>query len=577
MDLTPFRAGNALIRSTGGKTQGSVYVWKMFNDMLVAINQSGKRRGAGCGYLETWHLDIADFLDLKKNTGDDRRRCHDMNTANWIPDLFMKQVEADGMWYLFSPEEVPDLHEKFGDDFELAYWKYVEDGKAGKLRNFREVEAKALWKVMLKMLFETGHPWMTWKDPCNIRYTNQHCGIVHSSNLCTEITLHTSATMFESNNDRQIKEYGETAVCNLGSVNHAEHITWKIGVEDVKCINYALLAETIYLGARMLDNVIDINFYPTQEAKISNMRHRPIGMGSMGWHDLFYALDINYDSEEAVILSDRLYEFMSLHSISASSNLAKERGAYPTYEGSLWSKNIFPIDTYRTLMDGRKGVVMDYVDANETLPGWKEVRMHVREHGMRNSNTMAIAPTATISDIVGCSSCTEPYYSNIYAKTTLSGDFTVVCEQFINDLKKHGLWDHNMLNDIKRENGDVSKLNIKDPVLKQYLAAKYKTCFQQDQFMLLRSAARRGRWIDQSSSLNIFNDQTSMSHLNRLYMTAWKLGNKTTYYLRNRGASDIEKASVSAKKPEAIISSIGDDEAPIKACLITDPTCDSCQ
>lgn len=579
MDFTPFRAGNALINSTGGKTQGSVYIWKMYNDMLVAINQAGKRRGAGCGYLETWHYDIEDFLEIRKNTGDHRRRCHDMNTANWIPDLFMKQVEADSTWYLFSPDEVPELHDLFGDAFEKRYWEYVEKGKQGELRLFKEVSAKELWKKMLKMLFETGHPWMTWKDPSNIRYSNQHEGVVHSSNLCTEIILHTKPTKFEPNNNRKISEYGETAVCNLGSVNLSKHI--KKNDEGLNEIDWQLLADTIAVGARMLDNVIDINFYPTEEAKISNMRHRPIGMGSMGWHDLFYALNINYDSDSATTLSDNVYEFMSYHSIINSSKLAEERGAYESYKGSLWSKNIFPIDTYCALMTSKGDTQL--VSNHESVPiknagplweiNWKWARENVKIHGMRNSNTMAIAPTATISDIVGCSSCTEPYFNNIYSKTTLSGDFTVVCEPFVNELKKLGLWGHEMLNSIKKANGDVGQLNINDSKLKAHLASKYKNAPQQDQFKLLEAAAARGKWIDQGMSVNLFSDKTSLKYLNDLYMKAWKVGLKTTYYLRNKGASDIEKASVTSDSP---VSGDNDmDES--KMCIIGDPTCQSCQ
>jgi ribonucleoside-diphosphate reductase alpha chain len=576
MDFTPFRAGNAVINSTSGRTQGLVYILKLFNDMLVAINQSGKRRGAGCGYLETWHYDIEDFLDLRKNVGDDRRRCHDMNTANWIPDLFMKQVESDGLWYLFSPDETPDLHELWGEAFESKYWQYVEKGKNGELRLFREIAAKDLWKKMLKMLFETSHPWMTWKDPSNIRYSNQHVGVVHSSNLCTEIILHNKPTSFERNNDRCIKEYGETAVCNLGSVNVDAHLHT---VDGKTCINWELLADTIATGARMLDNVIDINFYPTQEAKLSNTRHRPVGMGSMGWHDMFYALDINYDSDEAVKLSDELYEFMSMQSIKASALLAKERGAYSTYKGSLWDQDIFPIDTYNKLASMRASSDTLMSPGKETLDGWLHVRNLVKEYGMRNSNTMAIAPTATISVIVGCSSCTEPYYNPIYVSSTLSGDFTVVCEPLVEDLKKFNLWNYNMLNDLKRANGDLTQIVFADAEQKAYLYAKYKTAFQQDQIKLLEAAAARGKWIDQAMSVNLFNDKTSLKYLNDIYITAWKLGLKTTYYLRNRGASDIEKASVSSSKSvESIVSSIGDSqELPMKACLINDPGCESCQ
>lgn len=581
MDVTPFRAGGANITSTKGKTQGAVYIWKMFNDMLIAINQGGKRRGAGCAYLETWHYDIQDFLELRKNTGDERRRCHDMNTANWIPDLFLKQVEMDGPWYLFSPEEVPELHSLYGSAFEKKYWEYVKKGESGKLHLFKKVSAKSLWREMLKMVFETGHPWITFKDPCNIRYTNQHVGVVNSSNLCTEITLHSEATSFERNNDRQIKKYGETAVCNLGSVNLNEHI---IVVDGVKKIDYNKLAKTIKTGARMLDNVIDINFYPTQESKLSNTRHRPVGMGSMGWHDMFHALDINYDSDEAVELSDKLYEFISLHTIMASSELAKERGKYQTYEGSLWSQNIFPIDTYVGMMESRvtpgdDGWKKIAGPLHETLD-WAPVRDHVKLYGMRNSNTMAIAPTATISNIVGCSSCTEPYYSILFVNTNMSGDFTIVCDAFINDLKRFGLWNNQMLNTIKNTNGDMSKIvfpqgdNTID--VTQYIRAKYKTCFQQDQFKLIDAAARRGKWIDQAMSLNLFNGQVSMLYLNNIYMHAWKRGLKTTYYLRNRGASDVEKSTVSTPLPT--IEPIEESELNAgKACSLDNPNCESCQ
>lgn len=409
----------------------------------------------------------------------------------------------------------------------------------------------------------------TFKDPSNIRYSNQHEGVVHSSNLCTEIVLHTKPTTFENNNDRQIKEYGETAVCNLGSFNLKEHT---IVVNDIVQIDYVKLAETIKVGMRMLDNVIDINFYPTQEAKNSNVRHRPVGMGSMGWHDLFYALDINYDSQEAVDLSDHLYEFISLHTIMASSELAKERGKYSTYDGSLWSKNILPVDTYCKLMELRNIPVT----ISDRLHEWRDVRDHIAQYGMRNSNTMAIAPTATISNIVGCSSCTEPNYSNIFVASSMSGDFTIICEALVADLKKHNLWTHEMINDLKRVDGDVSQLKLPDEI-KLYLAAKYKTALQQDQLKLIEAAAARGMWIDQAMSLNLFYQGTSMSRLSQMYMHAWKQGLKTTYYLRTRGASNIEKASVSpVKAPEQIISSIGDVEEPIKACAIDNPDCESC-
>jgi ribonucleoside-diphosphate reductase alpha chain len=573
MDLTPFRAGNAYINGTNGYTQGAVFFWKLFNDMLVAVNQGGKRRGAGCGYLETWHYDIEDFIVLRKNVGDERRRTHDMNTANWIPDLFMKQVNIDGPWYLFSPDETPDLHSLFGAAFEARYWEYVEKGQRGELSLFKEVKAKDLWKKMLAMLFETGHPWITFKDPCNVRYTNQHVGVVNSSNLCTEITLHSKAPKYEPNNNRAIQEYGETAVCNLGSINLKEHL---IKVDGKYTIDYDKLVKTIKAGARMLDNVIDINFYPTQEAKNSNVRHRPVGMGSMGWHDLFIALDINYDSNEAVELSDKLYEFISYHTILASSELAKERGKYSTYEGSLWSKNILPIDTYRELIASRTNKEEDdyFISRGEELD-WSVVRNHIKEYGMRNSNTMAIAPTATISQIVGCSSCTEPYFNVLFVRSVLGGDFTVINEWFVNDMKSRNIWNHNMITKIKQVDGDLSRI----PEIPADIASKYRDAFNMDQFQLLKAATARGKWIDMGMSVNLFNNKTSTKYLHELYTTAWNIGLKTTYYLRNKSASQVEKASttsVASFEPMAL-ESLSESELESKVCRLDDPTCQSCQ
>ena len=541
--------------------------------MLVAVNQGGKRRGAGCGYLETWHYDIEDFIVLRKNVGDERRRTHDMNTANWIPDLFMKQVNVDGPWYLFSPDETPDLHSLFGAAFEARYWDYVEKGKRGELNLFKEVKAKDLWKKMLAMLFETGHPWITFKDPCNVRYTNQHVGVVNSSNLCTEITLHSKATQYEPNNNRAIKEYGETAVCNLGSINLKEHL---IKLDGKYTIDYNKLVKTIKAGTRMLDNVIDINFYPTQEAKNSNVRHRPIGMGSMGWHDLFIALDINYDSNEAVELSDKLYEFISYHTILASSELAKERGKYSTYEGSLWSKNILPIDTFKELIASRTNKEEDgyFINRGEELD-WSVVRNHIEEYGMRNSNTMAIAPTATISQIVGCSSCTEPYFNVLFVRSVLGGDFTVINEWFVNDMKSRNIWNHNMITKIKQVDGDLSRI----PEIPADIASKYRDAFNMDQFQLLKAATARGKWIDMGMSVNLFNNKTSTKYLHELYTTAWNIGLKTTYYLRNKSASQVEKASttsVSSFEPMAL-ESLSESELESKVCRLDDPTCQSCQ
>lgn len=564
MDLTPFRPAGNDIKGTNGSSQGAVYFWKVFNDMLVAVNQGGKRKGAGCGYLETWHGEINEFLELRKNTGDERKRTHDMNTANWIPDLFMKQVKKNGPWYLFSPSECPKLHETYGEEFEQEYAECIKRGNAGELKTFKKVEAKELWKKMLRMIFETGHPWITFKDPSNLRYSNQHEGVVHSSNLCTEILLHTTPTIHKDDGSRKIKEYGETAVCNLGSINLKEH------VQDGE-INYGKLANTIGTAMRMLDNVIDINFYPTEEAKRSNLKHRPVGLGSMGWHDMFYHMNIDIDSAEAVELSSELYEFISYYAIWNSSILARSRGKYSTYDGSLWSKNIFPIDTYKNLKKYRG----EETDVVENL-NWSMVRDHVKEHGMRNSNTMAIAPTATISSIVGCAQSIEPYYNNIFVYSTLSGDFTMINDAFISDMKKLGAWNIDALDNLKICNGDLTLYEFPKGVSKDdrnKLKTKYKTAFQQNQINLINAAAARQIWIDQGQSLNLYNNQTSLKALNDIYMHAWETGLKTTYYLRNRGASDIEKSSIRTKKEDSTPA----QEGTVVACNINDPNCESCQ
>ena len=563
MDLTNFRATNSYITGTNGETQGAVYFWKLYGDMLTAVNQGGKRRGAGCAYLETWHADIEDFIQLRKNTGDDRKRTHDMNTAHWIPDLFLKCVLEDRPWYLFTTNEVPDLHDLYGREFEKRYNEYVKMGKRGELRIFKEVSAKELWKKMLRSLFETGHPWMTFKDPCNIRSPQQHAGVVHSSNLCTEITLNTKATQYNKNS-RSVKQYGETAVCNLGSINMTNHLT--LGENGETCVDYNKLKKTISIGSRMLDNVIDINFYPTEEAKRSNMAHRPVGMGSMGWHDMYYKLGIPFDSDQAVKFGGALYEYISYHTILSSSKLAKERGKYPTYEGSSWSKGELPMDTYRTLMSTRD------VRASGTTRGdldWDQLRERVKTNGMRNSNTMAIAPTATISSIVGCSPSIEPYYSVLFVYSTLSGEFTMVNEHFVNDMKRLGLWSQQLIDDVKRTDGDVSKITSVN--IPSDMVHKYKTAFQQDQFKMIEATAARQRWIDQAQSLNLYNDQTSLKYLNDLYMHAWNHGLKTTYYLRNMAASKIEKSTVtSGTEPEP---------ENITACSLNSAPgeCESCQ
>jgi len=563
MDLTNFRACNSYIRGTNGYTQGAVYFWKLYGDMLTAVNQGGKRRGAGCAYLETWHADIEDFIQLRKNTGDDRKRTHDMNTANWIPDLFMKCVQNDEPWYLFSPNEVPELHELHGREFEKKYKEYVKRGKRGELRIFREINAKDLWKKMLRSLFETGHPWITFKDPSNTRYSNQHAGVVHSSNLCTEILLHTKATQYHENS-RKVKSHGETAVCNLGSVNLKNHV--KTDANGNVSIDYNKLKNTVSLGLRMLDNVIDINFYPTEETKKSNMTHRPVGMGSMGWHDMYYALGIEFDSDEAVKMSSDLYEFISHASIEASCGLAKERGKYQSYDGSLWSKNVFPMDTYKDVMKLREHRAMSRSRGDLD---WTKLRDKVSKHGMRNSNTMAIAPTATISSITGCSPSIEPYFSVLYVYSTLSGEFTMINEHFVTDMKKLGKWDESLVDDLKRTDGDVSQI----PTVPEEIRRKYKTAFQQDQMKMIEQAGARQRWIDQGQSLNLYNNETSLKYLNDLYFHAWNQGLKTTYYLRNQSASKIEKSTV---------SKVSDPATPeienISACSLNNPgECESCQ
>tara|TARA_B110000495_G_scaffold91338_1_gene78898 strand:- start:2061 stop:4508 length:2448 start_codon:yes stop_codon:yes gene_type:complete len=563
MDLTNFRACNSYITGTNGYTQGAVYFWKLYGDMLTAVNQGGKRRGAGCAYLETWHADIEDFIQLRKNTGDERKRAHDMNTANWIPDLFMKYVLEDQPWYLFSPNEVPELHEVYGKEFERKYKEYVKKGKKGELRIFREVSAKDLWKKMLRSLFETGHPWITFKDPSNIRYSNQHVGTVHSSNLCTEILLHTKPTTYHENS-RKIKQYGETAVCNLGSINLKNHIT--VDKDGNNVVDYDKLSVTVKLGLRMLDNVIDINFYPTEETRKSNMSHRPVGMGTMGWHDLYYKLDTLFDSDEAVKLSSDIYEFISYNAINSSCDLAEERGKYDTYEGSLWSQDILPMDTYKDVMKTRE------IRANSRTSGkvdWSVLREKIKDHGMRNSNTMAIAPTATISSIIGCSPSIEPYFSTLYVYSTLSGEFTMINDHFVRDMKSRGLWNEALVDELKRYDGDVSHISAVPDELK----SKYKTAFQQDQFKMIDQAAAKQRWIDQGQSLNLYNSESSLKYLNDLYFHAWNSGLKTTYYLRNHGASKVEKSTVS-KVSEPATPEIEN----ISTCNLSNPEeCESCQ
>ena len=559
MDITPYRGRGSYIKGTNGENQGPVYFWKLYGDMHVSVNQGGKRKGAGCAYLETWHSDIEDFLELRKNVGDERMRAHDMNTANWIPDLFLKQEEKDEDWYLLSPNETPELHEIYGKEFEDKYWEYLEKGKAGELRVFKEVKAKDLWKKMLKALFETGHPWITFKDPSNIRYSNQHVGTVHSSNLCTEILLHTKPTKYKEGNLREVEEYGETAVCNLASINLKNHL-------KKRTLDFDKIRATAEIGMRMLDNVVDINFYPTKESENANVRHRPVGLGSMGWHDVFYALDVDYSSDEAVEWSDKIYEHISYGAILASSKLAKERGKYSTYKDSLWDQGILPIDTYKNLFKTRG----QRVKPTSTLD-WDIVRKHISEHGMRNSNTMAIAPTATISYICGCSQSIEPNFGVIFVYSTLSGEFTQINEYFVEDIKKAGLWSQYFVDAIKSVDGDLSKLENTIP---DKIKQKYKTAFQQDQLKLIDCAAARQKWIDQGQSLNLYNNKTSLKFLNNMYMHAWKSGLKTTYYLRSTAASTIEKSTVSSNKKEYT-------QEEIQACSIeamrNGEECEACQ
>ena len=565
-DVTPFRASNSYVKGTNGKSSGLIPWLKIYNDTLIAVDQGGKRPGAGCAYIESWHLDIEDFLDLKKNTGDDRRRCHDMNTANWLPDLFIKRVQEDGDWYLFSPSDTRDLHELYGEAFDKKYKSYCKKAEKGIIENFKKVEAKDLWKRMLRVLFETGHPWMTFKDNANMRYSNAHEGVVHSSNLCTEIFLHTKPSKYELGEKTEV---GETAVCNLSSINLKEHI------KENNKLDYKLLAKNIAIQMRMLDNVIDLNFYPTKEAEKANMSHRPVGAGTMGWADVFNAHKINFSSEDAVKFSDELYEFISYHCLQNSSKLAEEKGSYSSYEGSLWSQGILPIDTYKSLMDylGEKPIIhrgKKYVPELD----WKDLRACIGLHGMRNSNTMAIAPTATISYIQGCSASIEPDFSTLFVYENKSGNLTILKEWFINECKGLGVWNPKLIEMLKAVDGDVSRFNGELP---EDLKSRYRTAFDHDQFLLIDSAAARQKWIDMGQSLNLFNSSTSLKYLNDLYMHARNRGLKSTYYLRNRAASKIEKSTGGGDVSDNDPSDSDSDELDPKACSILDPTCESCQ
>jgi ribonucleoside-diphosphate reductase alpha chain len=554
-DWTPVRALGSRIKGTNGKSQGVIPFLKVANDTAVAVNQGGKRKGAVCAYLETWHLDIEEFLDLRKNTGDDRRRTHDMNTAHWIPDLFMQRVSENAEWTLFSPSDAPDLHDKYGHAFAAAYCEYERRADLGEIRQFKRVAALQLWRKMLSMLFETGHPWITFKDACNIRSPQQHVGVVHSSNLCTEITLNTSAT--------------EIAVCNLGSVNLVAHLQEENGNW---VLNQTKLKTTITTAMRILDNVIDINFYAVGSARNSNYRHRPVGLGIMGFQDCLHAMRIPYASAEAVEFADRAMETVCFHAYSASTRLAQERGAYSSFKGSLWDQGILPLDTLNLLSETRGGQVE--VDRSSTLD-WEALRIRIQQHGMRNSNCVAIAPTATIANIVGVSASIEPDYQNLYVKSNLSGEFTVVNEALVKDLKALDLWDEVMVADIKYYDGSIAAIERIPAELKSV----YATAFEIDPVWLVEAAARRQKWIDQAQSLNLYFAVPSGKKLNDIYMLAWRRGLKTTYYLRSLAATSAEKSTGAGGELNSVLSAIpsGAEVPEPKRCLIEDPGCEACQ
>jgi ribonucleoside-diphosphate reductase alpha chain len=514
------RALRSHIKGTNGESQGVVPFLKVVNDTAVAVNQGGKRKGAVCTYLESWHLDIEEFLELRKNTGDERRRTHDMNTANWIPDLFMKRVMEGGEWTLFSPSDCPDLHDKYGRAFEEAYVGYEARVASGELKLFKKMPALNLWRKMLSMLFETGHPWITFKDPCNIRSPQQHVGVVHSSNLCTEITLNTNES--------------EIAVCNLGSVNLVAHMKPAAGGGFE--LDHDKIKRTVSIAMRMLDNVIDINYYAVDKARNSNARHRPVGMGIMGFQDCLQMMRVPYASQSAVEFADRSMEAVCYHAYWASSLLAEERGRYQSYEGSLWSRGILPQDTLKMLRDERGGHVE--VDESSTLD-WDTLRARIKQHGMRNSNCIAIAPTATISNIIGVSACIEPTFQNLYVKSNLSGEFTVVNDYLVRDLKKLGLWDEVMVADLKYFDGSLSRIDRVPSELRDL----YATAFEVEPSWLVECASRRQKWIDQAQSLNIYMSGASGKKLDDTYKLAWKRGLKTTYYLRTLGATSAEKST----------------------------------
>ena len=575
-DWTPVRALGAHIKGTNGESQGVVPFLKVVNDTAVAVNQGGKRKGAVCAYLETWHLDIEEFLELRKNTGDDRRRTHDMNTANWIPDLFMRRVMEKGSWTLFSPSDTPDLHDMFGREFEQIYTAYEAKAERGEIKPSRKLQATDMWRKMLSMLFETGHPWITFKDVCNIRSPQQHAGVVHSSNLCTEITLNTSDT--------------ETAVCNLGSVNLVHHL--KDGANGVKVLDHSKLQKTITTAMRMLDNVIDINYYAVKKARDSNMRHRPVGLGIMGFQDCLYELRVPYASQAAVDFADTSMEAVCYHAYWASTELAKERGKYASYKNSLWDKGVLPLDTLDMLVQERGGYVE--VDRSMTLD-WEALRKKIALDGMRNSNCVAIAPTATISNIIGVDACIEPCFGNLSVKSNLSGEFTVINHYLVRDLKRLGLWDDVMVVDLKHFDGSLRPIDR----VPQDIKALYATAFEVETFWIVEAASRRQKWIDQAQSLNIYMAGASGKKLDETYKLAWLRGLKTTYYLRTQSATHVEKSTVTAGKLNSVASStvtaasatgvldaaaaaaqIQINAIPatdIKFCAIDDPGCEACQ
>jgi len=546
-DWTPVRALGAHIKGTNGKSQGVVPFLKVVNDTAVAVNQGGKRKGAVCSYLETWHLDIEEFLELRKNTGDDRRRAHDMNTANWIPDLFMKRVFKDQDWTLFSPNTVPELHELHGKAFEDAYEEYERQATAGKITPYKTIKAADLWRKMISMLFETGHPWITFKDACNARSPQQHKGTIHSSNLCTEITLNTSQD--------------EIAVCNLGSINLVNHV-------EQSGLNQEKLKNTITTAIRMLDNVIDINYYSVPQAENSNLKHRPIGMGIMGFQDSLYKQRIPYASEQAVEFADISMEMISYYAVSASAELAEERDRYDSYEGSLWDQGVLPIDSLKILRETRGE---DFFDVNmEQRLDWDNLRARIKQTGMRNSNVLAIAPTATIANISGISASIEPTYQNLYVKSNLSGEFTVVNPYLVNDLKKLNLWDDVMVNDLKYYEGSVQKIDRVPDEIKHL----YATAFEMEPRWLVDAASRRQKWIDQAQSLNLYVAEASGKKLDITYRMAWLRGLKTTYYLRALAATTTEKSTVSDNS----LNKVSNETVPVAtACSLDDPDCEACQ